>query len=260
MAGTFQLANFVTLGQQLYVLMNPQNANVVAEEIGKFRQSVKACGLHRTDTAADSLSQISSIPFDFRGLISETARLQMKAYMEPIYRTLYAEVNEQVAVAVNIGIVSQQLRQLPINRSLTPTQIDLVTETVTCIECGAYRAGMVCGWNLAYDIIRQWIFDNHLTQFNAALLANYTRKGGVPLFDPITDYEDFFSGKPDERTVLDTCYQVGLFGEKIRDALRFYLRRRNDYAHASFKSPSADQTNAFIKDLLDMLAAAPFKL
>lgn len=39
MAGTLQLANFVTLGQQLYVLMNPQNADVVVEEIGKFRRS-----------------------------------------------------------------------------------------------------------------------------------------------------------------------------------------------------------------------------
>jgi hypothetical protein len=36
MTGTIPLADFVTLGQQLHVLMNPQNVDVVIGEIPKF--------------------------------------------------------------------------------------------------------------------------------------------------------------------------------------------------------------------------------
>jgi len=91
------------------------------------------------------------------------------------------------------------------------------------------------------------------------LTTLYLRKDGKPQFDPIVDYEDFLGGRPDERAVIDTCYAARLYGEKVRDALRFYLRRRNDYAHPTFKSPSADQTNAYVKDLLDVILSPPFK-
>ncbi len=206
MAGTIPLADFVTLGQQLYVLMNPQNADVVIAEIPGFLASLEKCGLHRSRTAADVLTRIESIPL-VRGsrLIGQVARLEFKAYLEPIFRTIYAEIGEQVAVAINVGVVSQQLRQLPTVLALTPTQTDLLNETITCIECGAYRAGIVLAWNMAYDYIRQWILDNHLPAFNGKLTTMYLRKDGKPIYDPINSYDDFCTGKPGERTVIDTC-------------------------------------------------------
>jgi hypothetical protein len=260
MAGTIPLAEFVTLGQELYALMNPQNVDVVIGEIEKFRASLRKCGLPRTSTAAETLAQVQSIRYSLRsGLISDADRALLQGILGPIWRTLYAEIGEQFVVSVNIGVVSQQLRQLPTSLTLTQTQTDLVNETVTCIECGAYRAGAVIGWNLAYDVIRQWVFDKHLEPFNAAFTTFYVSKDGKPQYEPIVDYSDFFSGKPGERTMIDTCFHASLFGERIRDNLRFYLRRRNDYAHPTFMSPSADQTNAYIKDLADTITAAPFK-
>jgi hypothetical protein len=259
MAGPLPLADFVTLGQHLYVLMNPQNAPVVEAEIPQFIKKLESCGLHRTRTAANALTRIEHIPAGgSAGVITHLAEAQLKAYLEPIWNTLYSELGEQVAIAVNIGVVSQQLRQLPASLTLTTTQTDLLNETVNCIECGAYRAGAVMGWNLAYDYIRQWVFGKHLAPFNEKLTTHYLRKDSTPVFERITTYDDFFSGKPDERTVIDTCYLASLFGEKIRDNLRFYLRRRNDYAHPTFTTPSADQTNGYIRDLLDTITSSPF--
>ena len=201
-----------------------------------------------------------SIPYFLgSGLISGVWRLQLRGMLDPIWRTLYSEVGEQFVVSVNIGLVSQQLRQLPTALSLTATQTDLLNETVTCIECGAYRAGVVMGWNLAYDYIRQWVFDNHLAAFNSTLTTLYLRKDGKSIYDSIETYDDFTSGKPGERTVIDTCYHSSLIGEHLRDNLRFYLRRRNSYAHPTFTAPSADQTNGYIKDLLDTITSSPFK-
>jgi hypothetical protein len=87
----------------------------------------------------------------------------------------------------------------------------------------------------------------------------YLRKDGKPIYDPIATYDDFTTGKPGERTVIDTCYHASIIGEHLRDNLRFYLRRRNNYAHPTFTSPSADQTNGYIKDLLDTITSQPFK-
>ena len=114
------------------------------------------------------------------------------------------------------------------------------------------------GWNLAYDYIRQWVFNNHLAAFNASLTTEYTRRSGNPVYSAISEYSDFFSGTPSERTVIDTCELANIFGEKIRDNLRFLLRRRNDYAHPTFRTPTREQTNAYVKDLLDIICDSPF--
>jgi hypothetical protein len=41
MAGTIPLTDFITLGQHLYVLMNPQNVDVVIAEIPGFIKCLK---------------------------------------------------------------------------------------------------------------------------------------------------------------------------------------------------------------------------
>lgn len=259
MTATLPLDEFVTLGQRLYVLMNPSNVNVVATEIVGFLESLDTCGLRRSRTAAEPLSTISSIPYSTRtGNVNEVARIQLRAYLDPIHRTLYSELSELRAIAVDSRLVSQELRKLSTDTHLTDIQSALLQETITCIECGAYRAGVVMGWNLAYDYIRQWIFDGHLTEFNAELTTRYLRKNGTACYDAIMNYDDFCTGNPDERTVIDTCHFASLIGERLRDNLRYYLRRRNNYAHPTFTSPSAEQSNGYIKDLLDTIKGQPF--
>ena len=259
MAGPVPLAEFVTLGQHLYVLMNPQNVDIVMAEIPGFIKRLESCGLHRTRVAADVLTRMSSIPYDRRtGLVGPTARTELKAYLEPIFQSLYTELAEQNAISINVGIVSQRLRQLPTIVTLTTTQSALLNETVNCVECGAYRAAQLWVGTLLLTTYANGCMTTIYARFNDKLTTHYLRKDGSPVFESIKEYDDFFTGKPDERTVIDACHLASLFGEKIRDNLRFFLRRRNDYAHPTFTKPSADQTNGYINDLLDTITCAPF--
>lgn len=174
MSNRTSLPEYITLGQRLYILMNPRNVHVVVEEIANFLESLEACGLARTRGAADVLNTIGRIPYLVRtATVAPVAAKQLQAYMEPISRTLYAEAREKQLVAVNAGAVCQHLRDLSSRVSLSEIQQRLQAETIACIESGAYRAAVVMGWNLAYDYLRQWVFDNHLAPFNAALTANY---------------------------------------------------------------------------------------
>jgi hypothetical protein len=255
------LGDFVTLGQQLYYLANPNVQNVQAyfDEMHKFLASLLTCNLMRTHQVASPLANVTSIPYDLRtGLIASGGVAHFRAFMEPVHRSLYQEAAEREIVAINSGAVSQQLRQLPSQLTLNATQSRLRDETILCIESGAHRAAAVMGWNLAYDVIRQWIFDNHLIDVNAAL-ATHTRRNGQPRYDPIVDYEDFFKGEPSEATVIEACFDAQKIRGSLRDSLRQHLRRRNDYAHRSFTQPTADQANAYLHDLLDIITSPPFR-
>lgn len=242
-------------------MLNPRATHVdtLIGQINGFLNSLAGCDLQRTLVAAAPLRDITSIPYHIRsGTVTPVAGLQLEAYLKPILTTLYSEAGEKELAALNTGAVSRQLRNLPSCLKLNETQERLLQETVLCIESGAYRAGAVMAWNLAYDFMRQWVFDNRLQIFNEALKKNHVDRNGSPCFDAIGDYEDFFKRKSGERTVIDTWFFVDIIGEKLRDSLRHYLQRRNDYAHPSFKTPSAEQTNAYVKDLVEIVTGSPF--
>jgi hypothetical protein len=253
------LVNFVLLGQRLNHLENPQTANVhtYVAEIRGFIQSLTDCDLPRTRQAAEPLGNTGIIYADARGFINAAGIAYFNAMMATIRSVLYSEAGEKQVMAIRSGAVSQQLRDVPSTVTLNATQRNLLNETILCLEAGAYRAAIVFGWNLAYDFMRQRVFDNHLAPFNQAL-ANLVGRNGNQLYDQITDYEDFFKGTPGERTVIDTYFAAHIIGEKLRDNLRQHLRRRHDYAHSTFAIPSSDQANAYIKDLMDIIMSPPF--
>ena len=90
MAEQVALTKFITLGQQLYVLMNPQNVDVLICGIDGFLRTLDDCRLPRTRVAAEPLTSITSIPCGTRtGRVGTVAAKEMKAYMEPIFQTLY---------------------------------------------------------------------------------------------------------------------------------------------------------------------------
>ena len=254
------LPNFIDLGQKLWFLKTNKQAQDLANEIPRFLKTLEKCGLKRARTAAEPLNAISSVPHDYRGNATTVALKQIRAYAEAVMHTIYKESAERTLVPIDIDGVVTALREVDSTLALTAAQVRLCDETISCIERGAYRAAAVMGWNLAYDYIRQWIFNNRLTDFNNALTTEYLRKNGNPVYSKIVDYTDFFAGMPSERTVIDTCSIAGVFGERIRDNLRFLLRRRNDYAHPTFCTPTSEQANAYVKDLLDIIGEPPFKV
>lgn len=257
------LAEFISLGQSLCIVANPQpwHVDVVFGEIGKFLRQLSICGMTRARTAANTLDGLQ-IPFDRRtGLIGGVALKELQAYMRTIIETLFEEAREQEIVAIDTGAVSQKLRGVSNSITLTDSQEQLQLETVLCLERGAFRAAIVMGWCFAYDVIRWWIYNdsNRLQQFNAEL-ATVTKRNGNRVYGDITDYDDFYSNKaPAEGRLIELSEAASLFGGKVARNLRHYLDTRNDYAHASSTQPTANQANAFIEHLIDIITAAPFK-
>jgi hypothetical protein len=184
-------------------------------------------------------------------------------------RSLIGTAHEQIVgaaaarltIALNTGDVSDRLAKLPEQLArFNKVQSGLLYETQRCLETGTYRAATVMGWNMAFDYIRQWIFDNHLTDFNTVLTANYTnRKTGNPVYERIGDYSDFLkSDAPGERVILDTCNSGGKIVGNCYEDLKGYLRQRNTYAHPSEKQPTPTQVNALLEHLVDLISGAPF--
>ncbi|NQT16805.1 MAG: hypothetical protein HQ582_28870 [Planctomycetes bacterium] len=262
MSDVIRLDEFISLGHSLCIVANPQpwHVNLVSDEIGKFLRQLTVCGMSRARIAAQPLDGIK-IPYDTRtGFIGGVALKQLQAYMESTVETLFSEAREQQVVAISTGAVSQRVRDVSQAPTLTESQVQLLDETVRCLERGAHRAAIVMGWCFAYDVARRWVFDDQqrLQSFNTEL-ASYAKRNGARQYDDIVNYEDFFSNKaPAEGRVIEICEASGLIGGKVGRNLRHYLDVRNDYAHATSSHPTANQANAFVEHLLDIISTSPY--
>ncbi|WP_430452191.1 hypothetical protein [Rhodopirellula europaea] len=187
-----------------------------------------------------------------------TASAQIEAYVAPVNATVYDEVNAFSLVRTDNIRVANEFADLASELPLNGTQSTLIEEAVSAFRASAFRACMVMTWNAIYDFMRQWVFDNALPDFNNSLTTEYVRRNSKPVYDEIQDYDDFLTGKPSERTVIDTCHLANIFGERLRDELRQCLRRRNDSAHATNRVPDATQASAYARDLLDIARGRPF--
>lgn len=140
--------------------------------------------------------------------------------------------------------VSVKLRSLPDHVRLDESQQNLLRETIRCIESEAFRAAAVCGWSLAFDIIRRWMWEDadRKSRFLNQCVSN-----------PPSTYEDLFDeGK--EWSVLERMKNAGLL-TNIYDKLTHYLRERNSYAHANDRRPTIHQVNHYLEDLVDIICA-----
>jgi hypothetical protein len=179
---------------------------------------------------------------------SEAGKLHI--IVSSIKDTVMSQAQERRLVLLQSTSVSSKLRKLAEEGTLNERQIYLFEETVVNLETGAYRSAVVMGWNLAYDIVRQWVFEDpaRLASFNAEL-AKITVRAGRAKFDPVVNYQDFYD--IGEKTVLDVCRDASLIAGNLYDDLRQHLRQRNAYAHASDSHPTVHQANGLIDHLVD---------
>lgn len=98
-------------------------------------------------------------------------------------------------------------------------------------------------------MLRRWIFDRHLAEFNAVLTTKIQKKNKT--YAAISEYSEFFVLQ--ERDVLDWSLQGGIFNDKVHRALVERLDRRNDHAHPNFKHPDAAQVMGYITELLGIV-------
>lgn len=177
----------------------------------------------------------------------------LSTIMEPVVRNVGSEGRTIVLTRLNQNAASARLRSFR-EGNLTAEQDAIKAEAIRCMEVGAYRAAMVMGWNLVYDVLRRWIFDKHLAEFNAVLTAKIQRKNKP--YSAIKEYSEFFAVQ--ERDALDWSLQGNLFNDKVHRALVERLDRRNDHAHANFRHPDATQVMGYINELLAIIEDRPF--
>jgi hypothetical protein len=255
MSNPFTANQFVQLGRIIQNLSGPANflPNVYQEEIKNLLAQLVACDLKIARIAAKSLEGIT-IPAEPLGKVSSVAAGSMQLLVRGVNQAISDEAGDVRLLPLDSGGVSERLRSLPAQLALSPIQTTLQVEAVRCLECGAYRAAMVMAWNLAFDYIRQWIFDLHLTVFNNTLTSSYTKRNGKPQYEAVSSYNDFFTkSAPAERIILDVANDGNLIGGELYDHLCQYLRYRNNYAHPNFKVITRDQTNAAIEHLIDII-------
>lgn len=254
-------ANIVELGQTLQLLNNPgaTHINTTVSEIRRLKVLLETLSLHRAAIVAQPLFRITTIYRDGRtGRPTPAAIRQLEAYMRPISAAIYSEIEELRVERTQHHNAAIEFSQLATTLTLNSTQSELLSEAIKSFSAGAFRSCMVMTWNSVYDYMRQWVFDNRQNDFNASLTTQFLRSNGSPVYAPITDYNDFMTGKPSERTVIDTWHTASIISERIRDDLRQCLRRRNDCAHSTLRTPDQTQASAFARDLLDIAKGRPF--
>ncbi len=194
-------------------------------------------------------------------MITASAARELGAMVDAIHRALEHEARARQVIVLDTGGVSKKLRDLPSKISLNDTQRHLLDQTIRCVECSAFRAAAVMGWNVAYDYLRRWMWDDvtRRSAFNNKLLAVTNRAGTILYPAGLAAYEEFYTIKPalGERDVLDVMKDAGLL-TGVYEKLAGYLKDRNSFAHANDMVPGMYQTNYYLEQLVDIVTNAPF--
>jgi hypothetical protein len=256
-------SDYVNLGEILHALQNPQvsSPSLYVSEVGKFFTLLERIGLESTRRMATSLEGLS-IPGDHLGRISHVASLQLSSKVHPISTRLYEETIQQSLILCD-GQINPKLVSLlmELGRELQPHQEVLRQDLEMCLRARLYRPAIVAAWNLGYDLIRWWIFeDSHrLADFNNLLsqrTANH-RKGSRT----IGRYDDFFFES--EAFVLENCRDasgsLSDFSDKTYRQLQRLLDDRNAFAHANYDEATEAEAKSYVDRIIRILTNTPFR-
>lgn len=152
--------DYIALGQIMGVLRRPRNARVddYKRTIDQLMESLERCGFDTTRAASEVIK--AAVIADKEGIITDAAARELSAAVNTIRHALEHESKSREIIVLNTGGVSPKLHHLPTKLTLNNTQQHLLDETIRCVECAAYRGAAVMGWNLAYDYIRRWMWDD----------------------------------------------------------------------------------------------------
>ena len=259
MPNPLPISTYLSLGKHLHSLCKPENSTgmLYAEDAAHLPELLQECGFrsaHATAKELDSLARNVSKSLELIPNLTATS-IELQTAARQVCNVVYQDAKQTQTIRLKTSDVSGRLRELTNTLNLTDTQKTLLAETVRCIECEAYRAGVVMGWNLAYDYIRKWVFDKHLPAFNNVLTSRFN--GEHP--NDIVEYQEFFTRKAlPEFRVLYVCKEANIFGGNLHDDLCQYLRLRNNYAHPNFTTPTVYTTNAYIEHLINIISSSPF--
>jgi len=148
-----------------------------------------------------------------------------------------------LAVAV---LVTKLLTDLP---AKLPSLIEraFLNEALDCYRARAFRAAIVMTWNLSFDHLVRWIFDDPIrrAQFNTAIPQRYAAKRDFTI-SKLEDFEDL-----KESETIEICRTAGLVSKNVIEILRERLKRRNIAAHPSTTVITQPQADDLITDLIN---------
>jgi hypothetical protein len=247
---TINMLDIVEAGKTFTLLARstPNDGRHYQRRFERLRRCLKASGL---DFTYEALENVKDYAKD--GTLSNEVCRQIKQRLIGVDNGFLKEAAKKEVLPVVEGTFTHKLVEFA-QRRLTDPQKMLVGEVEKCLQVGAFRSAVVMGWNLVYDYVRQWVFDNKLKEFNSEL----TSLPKSP--SPIVAYSDFFRHDVtrQERKLLDLCRPNTILGGRVTESLIRHLDDRNDYAHANFLDPTVHQTNCFIENCLKVLNGPPF--
>lgn len=122
-----------------------------------------------------------------------------------------------------------------------PAVRSYLEEGISTFEHGHLRSSLILTWCVAYGLLRNWLFRNHLALLNATMGA---WKSPIR----ITRLEDF--QELTEATVIDTSRSAKAITKEQAKTLRQLLDQRNSYAHPTAKPITPATVEAYIDTVI----------
>lgn len=180
--------------------------------------------------------------------VSADANRMIAQAADHLRSTIYSESQKWQTIILNQSAVSAKLRSLEA-RLKFDDQKALLADTIRCLECGAPRAAIVMGWNLTYEYLRRFVFDDkdgRLKTFNK--LLEKRKRNKTDNYEPISEYEQLQD--LGERFVIDLLFEAALLSKRSHQTLIHALNRRNHFAHPNMAKASDESAAGFIDDLI----------
>lgn len=154
------------------------------------------------------------------------------------------ELDKQLGGDPTVVAVAKALTDLPA-RLPDLAERTYLSEALSCYKVKAFRAAIVMTWNLAYDHVVRWVFDDaaRLRSFNLGIATKYPKKN---LF--LVKVEDLDEMKESE--VIEVLRVARLIDKNTTQILKDKLNRRNMAAHPSRVAFTQHQADDMITDLV----------
>jgi hypothetical protein len=122
-----------------------------------------------------------------------------------------------------------------------PAVKSYLEEGVAAFEHGHHRAALILSWCVAYGLVRDWLFRNHLALLNAEM-ATWKKPAAISRLE---DFQELTEG-----LVLDTARKRKALSKEEHKTLKQLLDTRNSYAHPTTKPISPAIVEAYIDTII----------
>jgi len=121
---------------------------------------------------------------------------------------------------------------------------DYVTEAMSCLQIGAYRAAVVLTWAGAVFNLRRKIQRLGFDKFNAKFAELYPKSSR----DPVVSLEDLEEYKDSE--LLRVCNKLGILSDTAHKHLKPQLDLRNTCGHPTEDKPDVYTVGSFFERII----------